>query len=70
MKNKQPKRPKKTVKPGITRDTTEYVIKAGDTLWDIAEAKYGSGTEWIRIIAVNEGIIPEKLKVGQKIKIP
>ena len=70
VKNKQPKRPKKPVKPGITPNTTEYVIKAGDTLWDIAEAKYGSGTEWIRIIAVNEGIIPEKLKVGQKIKIP
>ena len=48
----------------------EYVIKAGDTLWAIAEMVYGNGREWIKIMAANEGIIPEKLRIGQKIILP
>jgi uncharacterized membrane protein len=32
-----------------------YTIKKGDTLWEIAEAKYGSGLEYYKIIEKNPG---------------
>ncbi|MBU4380880.1 LysM peptidoglycan-binding domain-containing protein [Candidatus Parcubacteria bacterium] len=31
----------------------EYTVKEGDTLWEIAEAKYGSGFEWNKILTAN-----------------
>jgi len=34
-----------------------YTVKAGDTLWEIAEAVYGSGTEWTTILQANTGDI-------------
>jgi hypothetical protein len=79
VKPVEPVKPVKPVKPVepetptnsvITAETTEYVIKAGDTLWSIAKAKYGNGKEWIKIIEANKGLVPEKLKVGQKIILP
>ena len=36
---------------------TSYVVKSGDTLWKIAKAHYGSGTQWTRIYDVNAGTI-------------
>jgi LysM repeat protein len=45
----------------------EYVIKSGDTFAKIARAQ---GTTLANIQAVNPGIDPAKLKVGQKIKLP
>ena len=32
-----------------------YVVKAGDTLWSIAESAYGSGTEYRRLLGANVG---------------
>jgi len=32
-----------------------YTIKKGDTLWDIAEKKYGSGFKYIELIKNNTG---------------
>jgi LysM repeat protein len=46
----------------------EYVIKAGDTFAKIGRAHGGfTGGE---VAAVNPGVEPSKLKVGQKIKLP
>lgn len=46
----------------------EYVVKAGDTsLIKIAKA---NGTTANAIIAVNPGLNPSKLHIGQKIKLP
>ena len=46
----------------------EYVIKAGDTFAKIGRAHGGfTGSE---VAAVNPGVDPSKLKVGQKIKLP
>ncbi len=47
-----------------------YVIKKGDTLYSISRARYGTNARVKDIEAANPGIIPEKLQVGQKIKLP
>ena len=31
----------------------DYTVKCGDTLWEIAEAVYGSGFEWTKILEAN-----------------
>ena len=35
----------------------EYQVKAGDTLWEIAEAVYGSGFEWQTIADANPSLV-------------
>ena len=38
-----------------------YTVKEGDTLWEIAEARYGSGFEWGKILEANKesiGFLP------------
>ncbi|OGC58580.1 hypothetical protein A3A70_02210 [candidate division WWE3 bacterium RIFCSPLOWO2_01_FULL_42_11] len=30
-----------------------YQVQTGDTLWEIAEARYGSGYEWTKILSAN-----------------
>lgn len=67
VKPVEPIEPEVSTNAAITAETTEYVIKAGDTLWSIAKVKYGNGKEWVKIIEANKGLVPEKLKVGQKI---
>lgn len=54
----------------LNADSKEYIIELGDTLWDLSVLKYGTGLEWVKIMEANEGIIPEKLRVGRKIIIP
>jgi nucleoid-associated protein YgaU len=34
-----------------------YTVKSGDTLWEIAVAKYGNGAEWGKILAANKGAV-------------
>lgn len=34
-----------------------YTVVAGDTLWEIAEAVYGDGTQWVKILNANSGSI-------------
>jgi len=36
---------------------SSYTVKSGDTLWEIAEAVYGSGFEWTKILDTNKGSI-------------
>lgn len=36
---------------------SKYTVKAGDTLWEIAEARYGSGSAYTKIIAANSSSI-------------
>ncbi|MCG2686423.1 LysM peptidoglycan-binding domain-containing protein [Candidatus Parcubacteria bacterium] len=39
----------------------EYTVQWGDTLWEIAEARYGSGFEWGRVLEANQdnvGFLP------------
>jgi nucleoid-associated protein YgaU len=31
----------------------KYTVKSGDTLWEIAEAVYGNGADWVKLLDAN-----------------
>lgn len=47
-------------------DPRIYIVKEGDTLWDIAHANDMSSAE---LIAANPGFDPNKLKIGQELNL-
>lgn len=54
-----------------------YTVKSGDTLWEIAEARYGSGFEWTKILEANKdkvGFLPNGtqalIEVGAELTLP
>jgi LysM repeat protein len=50
----------------------EHVVQSGDTLWAIAEANYGNGNEFPRIVRANPNQItdPDLIFPGQVLKVP
>lgn len=34
-----------------------YTVKSGDTLWEIAEAVYGNGADWVKLLDANNSSI-------------
>ncbi|MCU0547570.1 MAG: LysM domain-containing protein [Oscillatoriaceae cyanobacterium Prado104] len=52
--------------------TCEHKIKAGDTFYELAVAYYGDGKEEKvkKIQDANPKVDPQKLQIGQSIKIP
>ncbi len=54
-------------------DSTQwYEVKKGDTLWKIAETYYGDGSLYTKIFEANRDVLsdPNRIKVGQKLRIP
>lgn len=49
-----------------------YTIVSGDTLWGISERFLGNGSKYMDIFEANREVIedPDKIFVGQKIRIP
>lgn len=47
-----------------------YVVKKGDTLWTIAKRVLGDGQRHKEILALNPGLNPTTMKVGQVLKMP
>ena len=54
-----------------------YTVQSGDTLWEIAEGRYGSGFEWHKILDANKdkvGFLPDGtqalIKVGDVLNLP
>ena len=49
-----------------------YEVVSGDSLSKIAKREYGNASEWNRIYDANRDILddPNKIKPGQKLKIP
>jgi len=47
-----------------------YTVKAGDTLWSIAEDAYASGYNWTDIAKANKLTDANQIEVGQKLTIP
>lgn len=54
-----------------------YKVQKGDTLWQIAQGKYGSGFEWTKILEANKdkvGFLPNGsqalIQVGQELSLP
>lgn len=47
----------------------DYIVKRGDTLWDLAKAYYGSGTKYTIIYDANHEIIEAEAK-NEGVKVP
>jgi len=58
--------------PEATEQVEYYEIVSGDTLSGIAKKFYGNGSKYMRIFEANREVIkdPDKIYVGQKIRIP
>ena len=58
--------------PPQTAKVEYYVIQKGDTLSAIAKRYYGNAMQYPRIFEANKEVIkdPDKIFVGQKIRIP
>lgn len=58
------------VKPQETATQyTTYTVQKGDTLWRIAQKQLGKGARYKEIMTAS-GLSSDKLKIGQKLKIP
>jgi nucleoid-associated protein YgaU len=60
------------IDPKLPVPPRTYVVAAGDTLSKIAKAFYGDTKEYMKIFEANKDQLkdPDKIKVGQKLKIP
>ena len=49
-----------------------YTVQSGDTLFDIAQAYYGDGNQYEKIVDANQDqdVTPATLRVGSTIQIP
>jgi 5'-nucleotidase len=62
-----------TQAPPTLTEATEgrtYTVRKGDTFWNIATRQLGNGHRWKEIAEMNPGVSPNKLRVGQTIRIP
>lgn len=48
----------------------EYVVRAGDTLSEIAQRELGSARRWSELVALNPDLDPARLKVGTTLRLP
>jgi len=58
--------PRRTASAGGTR----YKVKKGESLWSIAQTRYGNGNKWKAIAAANPRIDPNRIQAGQTITLP
>jgi nucleoid-associated protein YgaU len=55
------------VEPPVFR---EYVVRRGDQIMTIAQRVYGSTRHWQAIAKANPDVDPQKLRAGQRLRIP
>jgi len=58
------------VEPDATMEGDVHVVEKGETLSDIAEQHLGDRNKWKTIANANPQINPNRLRIGQKIRIP
>jgi len=66
-------RPRKPASPASASRAgggTKYKVKKGDSLWSIAETRYGNGNKWKQIAAANPKLDPNHVEAGQTITLP
>ena len=68
----KPAAPPPAAAPGENKYTQWYEVKSGDTLWKIAKEHYGDGSLYTEIFKANQDVLtdPDKIQVGQKLRIP
>jgi nucleoid-associated protein YgaU len=49
---------------------TMYVVKSGDNLSNISKSFYGNANDYTKIAQANNISNPDKIQVGQQLKIP
>lgn len=49
---------------------TDYYVREGDTLSEIAQGWFGDANKWDAIVRVNRGLDPLRLQIGQRILLP
>ncbi len=49
---------------------TTHTVKAGETLWSIAQDTIGSGYNWVDVRDANKLTSPDRIEVGQQLTIP
>ena len=64
--------PEAETAPADSAYTQWYEVKKGDTLWKIAKEAYGDGSLYPEIFKANQDTLsdPDKIQVGQKLRIP
>lgn len=63
--------PEPTVMPQKASDRAQtYTVKAGDSLWSIAQEVYGDGNSWRSIATVNNLSNPKFIHVGNEFTLP
>lgn len=60
----------KAAEPKAMMAEGDYVIKAGDNLWNIAKSQYGDALMWKKIEIANGVKNVHRLQIGERIKIP
>ncbi|MCR9141574.1 MAG: LysM peptidoglycan-binding domain-containing protein [bacterium] len=55
--------------PAPSGDAKTYTVKAGDTLWGVAQSQMGNGNLWQKIYDANK-LTSRSLEAGQKLTIP
>ena len=72
----QPAEPEKPVEPEKPAEPQQpsgsYTVKAGDSLWSIAQKHLGTGTKWEVIYKANQKLIqnPNQIQIGQVLTSP
>ncbi|MHC4218637.1 MAG: LysM peptidoglycan-binding domain-containing protein [Planctomycetota bacterium] len=56
--------------PEKTPGYVDYTIREGDSMWTIADHWLGDASRWGAIADANPAIDPDRLRVGQRIRIP
>lgn len=60
--------PIKPAKPSYTDEI--YVVRPNDTLWTIAQEKWGNGWRWPKLAEANNILPPYLIKAGQTLRVP
>jgi nucleoid-associated protein YgaU len=62
-----------TTRPDTEDKPSSYLVKSGDSLFNIAHAMYGNGDKWRTIYNANKtvvGVNPNLIRTGQRLVIP
>ena len=51
-------------------DKGSYTVKSGDTLWEVAEAVYGDGSQWVKILDANSDQVEFLADGSQALIVP